>query len=425
MTTGGIWTAAPAFSHTGSIVGRGRMTPPGGDLGRRDAAIGLATALALGPKRLFAQDVSPIRVGGTLSLTGPLAASATAHRLGGEIFLSGMNGQGGFLGRPVEWVLLDDQSKPEIARALYERLVSSDKVDLLIGPYATSAILSAMTVAARYGKVLVHDSLGTPALATYERQFPAYALGQHPEATGPTALLDTLAATGAAPRSVTVLSSKFPSALFIAQGMQAVAAARGVSVPLALNYEAGTRDFGSIAARVRAADADLLWVGALGNDGALLLESLARIEAKPRSHFYLYPSIGSLQGAPGSNGAIVPTLFEDLSPLNLAPGAAAFAAEYRQKAKAAGLAYVEPDGQAGEAFAAWQVLTSGVAATGSLDDAQIAAWLRANSVNTIIGRLSFAGTGNYGPDLQRLKQLQNGSWRIIWPDNQSTPTAVR
>lgn len=393
----------------------------GTGLSRRSALVGLTVASALGSNGVLAQSAVPIRVGGTLSLTGPLAASATAHRIAGEIFLERLNAQGGRLGRPVEWILLDDQSKPEIARTLYERLISSDKVDLLIGPYATSAILSAMTVAARYGKVLVHDSFGTPALATYERQFPVYALGQHPEVTGPAALLDALAAASATPRSVTILSSKFPSALFIARGMQAAATARGIAVPLALDYEAGTRDFGSIAARVRSADADLLWVGALGNDGALLLESLARIEMKPRSHFYLYPSIGSLQGAPGSEGAIVPTLFEDLPPLNQAPGAATFAAEYRTKASAAGLVYAEPDGQAGEAFAAWQVLTTAVAATASLDDAKIAGWLRTNPVDTVIGHLTFTGAGNYGEDLQRLKQFRSGSWRIIWPAKESRP----
>ena len=391
--------------------------------GRRKAA-GLALAGALVPTWLVAQGAAPIRVGSTLSLTGPLAASAVAHRLGGEIFVEQTNASGGLLGRPVEWVLLDDQSKPEIARSLYERLVSSDKVDLLIGPYATGAILSAMTVAARYGKVLVHDSFGTPALATYDRQFPAYALGPHPEVTGPAALLDALAAAGAAPRSVAILSSKFPSAIFIARGMQAAAQTRGIKVALSLDYEAGTRDFGSIAPRVRAADADLLWMGALGNEGTALLESLARLGTTPRSQFYLYPAIGPLQDAPGSDGAIVPTLFEDLPPLNQAPGAASFAAQYRQRARAAGLSYADPDGQAGEAYAAWQVLAAGVTATGGLDDARIAAWLRASQVDTLIGRLGFAGAGNYGDDLQRLKQLRDGRWRIIWPQAEP-PSASR
>src|SRR5437667_8308997 len=88
-----------------------------------------ATALAapLGP---------PVRIGGTLALTGPLAPTALLPKIAGEIYVEEMNRGSGLLGRPVEWVL-DDQSKPEVTRSLYERLITVDKVDLLIGPYAT------------------------------------------------------------------------------------------------------------------------------------------------------------------------------------------------------------------------------------------------------------------------------------------------
>src|SRR5881628_4187103 len=94
----------------------------------------------------------PVRVGSTLALTGPLAATALVHKITGEIYVEQLNRKNGLLGRPVEWLLLDDQSKPDLARTLYERLVTVDKVDLLIGPYATGAILSAMGVAQRYDK---------------------------------------------------------------------------------------------------------------------------------------------------------------------------------------------------------------------------------------------------------------------------------
>jgi len=79
----------------------------------------------------------PVRIGGTLALTGPLAPTALLHKIAGEIYVEEMNRGSGLLGRPVEWVL-DDQSKPEVTRSLYERLITVDKVDLLIGPYATS-----------------------------------------------------------------------------------------------------------------------------------------------------------------------------------------------------------------------------------------------------------------------------------------------
>ena len=63
--------------------------------------------------------------------------------------------------------------------------ITADKVDLLMGPYATGAILSAMGVAQRYNKVLVHHTLGIPSLAKYDMQFPAWSLGSDPATTVP------------------------------------------------------------------------------------------------------------------------------------------------------------------------------------------------------------------------------------------------
>src|SRR5262250_1562073 len=122
----------------------------------------------------------PVRIGSTLALTGPLSATAQVHKLVGEIYVEQLNKRGGLLGRQVEWVVKDDQSKPDLARTLYEQLVTSDKVDLLMGPYATGAILSAMGVAQRYDKVLIHHTFGIPSLAKYELAFPAWSLGSEP-----------------------------------------------------------------------------------------------------------------------------------------------------------------------------------------------------------------------------------------------------
>src|SRR5439155_8259064 len=127
----------------------------------------------------------PIRIGSTLALTGPLASTALIHQLVGDIYVEQLNRRGGLLGRQVEWIVKDDQSKPELARTLYEQLITVDKVDFLMGPYATGAILSAMGVAQRYNKVLVHHTFGIPSLAKYDAQFPTWSLGPDPAATFP------------------------------------------------------------------------------------------------------------------------------------------------------------------------------------------------------------------------------------------------
>src|SRR5438552_16177300 len=144
--------------------------------GRR-SVLSAIVALSFATSAWAAPSGQPIRIGGTLALTGALAPTALLHKLAGEIFVEELNKGNGLLGRPVEWVLLDDQSKPDLTRSLYEKLITVDKVDLLMGPYATSGILAAMGVAQRYQKVFPHHSFGMPHLAKYAVHFPPAAFG--------------------------------------------------------------------------------------------------------------------------------------------------------------------------------------------------------------------------------------------------------
>src|SRR5256712_10819070 len=101
----------------------------------------------------------PIRIGGTLALTGPLGSTAIVHKIAAEIYLEQLNKRNGPLGRPVEYILLDDQSKPEVTRTLYERLITVDKVDLIISAHATPGNLAAMAEAPKYGQPLPAHAL--------------------------------------------------------------------------------------------------------------------------------------------------------------------------------------------------------------------------------------------------------------------------
>ena len=357
----------------------------------------------------------PIRIGSTLALTGPLAATAQIHKIVGEIYIEQANKRGGWLGRPLEWVLKDDQSKPDLARTLYEQLVTADKVDLLIGPYATGAILSAMGVAQRYDKVLVHHTLGVPSLAKYERAFPAWSLGSDPATTVPNTLFDALAAGPKPPKTVAVVTSKFPSIQFMSAGAREVLKKRGLTEVLFLEWDFGNRDFGPIANRIKDAKPDFVWVGAIGLDGNLLLDAMKKIDYVPPQHFYLYPAPGPLVSLPEAKNALSVTIFEEQPPFTNAPGAAEFIRLYHERAAAAKLPDTSVEVQAGASYTAWQILEAGVTATKSLDDKAIASWIKANRVDTIQGKLRFDGTGNYGDDLMRIKQVQGGKWTVVWP----------
>src|SRR5207245_11002922 len=113
---------------------------------------------------------------------------------------------------------------------------------------------------------------GMPQLAKYAVHLAAAPFAPEPHRTVPGILVDAVAATANPPRTVAIVTSKFPSAQFQSSGARDVAAQRGLKVALYLEYEFGTRDFGPIAARIKDANADLLWVRALGVAGNVARE---------------------------------------------------------------------------------------------------------------------------------------------------------
>ena len=367
---------------------------------------------------------TPIRIGSTLALTGPLASTGIVHQLVGDIYVADLNRRGGLLGRPVEWIVKDDQSKPELARTLYEQLITVDKVDLLMGPYATGAILSAMGVAQRYNKVLVHHTFGIPAQAKYDMQFPAWSLGPTPEVSVPNTVFDALAASPAPPKTIAVVTSKFPSVHFMSLGARDVAKKRGLNEVLFLEWDFGNLDYGPIAARIKDANPDFLWVGAIGLEGNQLLEAMSKIGYTPKEHFYMYPAPGPMSKSALARNALSMTVFEEHPPFTSAPGAKEFIELYHARAAKAGIPDTAVEVQAAASYTAWQILEAGVRGAGSLDDKAIGAWLHTHPVDTIQGKLRFDGPHNYGDDLMRVKQVQDGHWVTVYPAAYAAPGAT-
>ena len=382
-------------------------------------AVLLASLLAFA----LAHAQQPVRIGSTLSLTGPLGAASAIQKVATEVYLEDLNRRGGLLGRKVEWVLKDDQSRPDLARTLYEQLATVDKVDLLMGPYGTASILSAMGVAQRYNKILIHNSFGTPSLAKYDMQFSASGGAGDPENVWPNLVFSAVAAGPKPPKTVAIVTSKFPSLHFISVGAREQAKKRGLAEVLYLEWEFGNRDFGAIASRVKDAKPDLVWVGATGLDGVLLLESMKRIDYQPPMHFYMFPAPGPMAKVPEARNALAFTTFEEHPPFTNNPRAAAFIKGFHERGAKAGLPSTSVDLLASIAYASWEVLEAAVNGSKSFEDKALAAWLRKNPVQTIMGPLRWEGANNYvmGQDLYKVKQLQDGKWVVVWPREFAAP----
>jgi branched-chain amino acid transport system substrate-binding protein len=371
----------------------------------------------------------PIRIGSTLALTGPLAPTAKIHQIAGEQFVKWLNENGGLLGRKVEWALLDDKSDPQTSAAGYNRLINEEKVDLLIGPYGTANITAAMDVAERNEMVFPHHSATLTYAYNYKWHFPLFASGRHSSETMSKMIFDAYHELGAdAPKTVAFITNEFAAADFIANGhgeeTGAVAEAkkRGLDVVLNLSYPQGNTDWGPIAQRIKDADPDLLWVGAIGGDSPALLAALKQVGWTPRHQFHLFPAPGLILGSgPIADGATSITMFEPYEPYLSNEGAKTMVERYTAAAKAAGLPYTTADIQAGVSWAAWQTLVAGVEGCKCLDQKGIADYLLNHKIETVLGPIDFdPKQNNYYGDLSVLKQIQDGKFYVVYPPEKAS-----
>src|SRR3982750_285134 len=102
-----------------------------------------------------AQSGQPITIGFGMALTGPLAANGKQTLLGMKIWEEETNAKGGLLGRPVKLVYYDDQSNPSTVPGIYTKLIDVDKVELVVGGYATNMNAPAMPVVMQKGKTYI------------------------------------------------------------------------------------------------------------------------------------------------------------------------------------------------------------------------------------------------------------------------------
>jgi branched-chain amino acid transport system substrate-binding protein len=353
----------------------------------------------------------PIVVGSTLSLTGAFAATGAIHKIVGEQFVDRLNANGGLLGRPVEWTVQDDESDQAKVAQLYERLISQDGVDLIMGPYATPNILSAMAVAERHGYVLPQHTAVIAPLLTYECQFPAWSIGFEPNVYVPTQLYEAVATLPDPPATVAFATNQNGSTDFVSRGLpddendpdaRSIATQMGLEIVADIQYPPGTTEWAPIATQLQQADPDLIVNNSLGVDTVGLIQAMKQLDYEPPLIFSLLVSIFE------PNDAIL---------AQYGPEVTEIVDEYEAAATAAGLPYTAFETQATASWNAWEILVAGVVGAGNLEHEAICDALHANGAETTFsGNLTFdPAQNNFWPSNQGLKQIQDGDWVMVYP----------
>src|SRR3954470_5435759 len=136
-------------------------------------------AMAASAAQAQAPSGEPIKIGYSMSLTGPLAANGKSALLAQKIWEEDVNAKGGLLGRPVKLVYYDDQTNPSTVPGIYTKLLDVDKVELVVGGYATNMLAPAMPVIMQKNKVFVGVlGLAVNSEFNYPRYFSMLPSGQ-------------------------------------------------------------------------------------------------------------------------------------------------------------------------------------------------------------------------------------------------------
>lgn len=364
----------------------------------------------------------PIVVGGSLSLTGPLAPTAKVHDEVANIVVDWVNECGGIGGRPLEWKVLDDQSAPAQVTSNYERLIG-DKVDLVVGPYGGAATLAGAGPVTKAGFAYPTATNGAPDKLIGDNHFPSWQIGGG--ASEPSTMFDAQAKTlvdalqskSEPPKTAFFANSKFPTTLSYGSSSEKAFKAAGIDVVGSVEYEVGTTDFSSIATRISSQDPDLVYVGALGADVTNLYQAFDAIGYTPKSVYAALPAPASIAGlGDQANGILLSSIYENHPPLGDTDVARYFAKAFSEGAKEKDL-FPLVETQAAAGFGAWQILLTAVNEVGGPDNAKIIKWLNGHEVETLAGKISFDGYNNYGSDLNRVTQVQDGKRLLVWPED--------
>ncbi len=367
-----------------------------------------------------AQSKEPIVIGASLPLTGDFSQPGGAAKNGYEIWRDMVNQQGGLLGRPVQLTILDDASDQNTVVADYNRLITRDKVDLLLGTFSSLLNLPASAVAERNRMVYVEPAGGAPAM--FERKFHYLFFAQ--QATAPhqaDVFVDWINSLPAdqRPKTAAYPTQDDPFARPVIDTMQKALEQAGVRTVYSTVYPPETTNFDTIANAVKARNPDLLAQGAVFEDGVGLVRSLLKVGFSPKMLFQTSAPSNSDQYAEGVGEANTEGVFYTVSwsPEATYPLNKEFVQRYQQKFNRI------PEEDAADAFAAAQVLQAAVAAVGEIDQDKLADWLHANQVDTILGPLRWDATGAPQSDFL-LAQWQNGQSEIVLPQNVATTDSV-
>lgn len=375
------------------------------------AALALSGCSAAGGSGDSADD--PIVIGISLPLTGDFSEPGKGVQRGYEAWAKVVNDKGGLLGRQVELKILDDQSSADRVVADYEQLIGRDNVDLVFGPFSTRLVVPSARVAEEYGMLYVEPAGAAPEI--FEQGFknlfyaaPAVANDHY------NYLAEYILALPAdqRPQTAAYAAMDDPFAQGTAYGLKAKLEAGGVRTVVDEVYPPNTTDFNSIAAKIASSRADMVVGGTQYQDAVNLIVALQQLNYQPKlAAFSTAPTNPEFSKAIGAKteGILAPTGYTEKATY---PSNVEFVQAYTAQ-------FGNPPGEdEANAYTTGQVVAAAVEAVGCAEQGdcqqKLVDWLRGNTVETVVGPLSWDAQGR-PQGAHMIQQYVNGEIQIVLP----------
>lgn len=383
--------------------------------GRRDAwrrwrrSILAGTVLAALGVQPAAQAAEPIKIGFGMALTGALAGNGKAALMAIQMWAEDVNRKGGLLGRPVELVYYDDQTKPATVPGIYAKLLDVDKVHFIVSGYGTNVIAPLIPIAMERGLVVMGlFGMGNNEKFRYPSYFQIMPVGPEPLLGWSRGFFEVAVRQSPKPQTVALVGGDAEYPHNALSGAREHARRLGLKVVYDGKYPPSTVDFTPIVRAVKAANPDIVYVASYPPDTAGMVLAAHEVGLRPKMFGggMVGLQFAALQTklGPKLNGIVNYELWVPEPTLDF-PGISDFLKRYQAQAQKAGVDplghYIPPF-----AYAYVQILGQAIEATRSLDHKKVGEHIRASTFDTIVGKVKFGPNGEWARSRMLTVQFQ-------------------